>query len=167
MSLATVHKELYQTSGLTDVRADELLGDLVRQIVGMASAPGRTFRIETDFAPIPLTPDQAVPLSLLLTEGLTNALKYAEPEPGAASPGIALRFAPLGARRVELVVANSAAAPSAASSPEGTGLGGQLVSAFASQLGGQVESRLREGLFTLRVEFALSALQGAEQRHDG
>jgi hypothetical protein len=56
MSLATVHKELYQTTGLADVRADELLGDLVRQIVGMASAPGGLFRIETTSRPIPLAP---------------------------------------------------------------------------------------------------------------
>jgi two-component sensor histidine kinase len=101
MSLATVHKELYQTSGLTDVRADELLGDLVRQIVGMASAPGRTFRIDTDLAAIPLAPDQAVPLSLLLTEGLTNAIKYATPAEGEPSPRISVAFAasPEGPRR--------------------------------------------------------------------
>jgi two-component sensor histidine kinase len=166
MSLATVHKELYQTSGLTDVRADELLGDLVRQIVGMASAPGRTFGIETDFAPIPLAPDQAVPLSLLLTEGLTNAIKYAAPEPGTTSPRIALRFARSGEGRVELVIANSAPVTGPASS-EGTGLGSQLVNAFASQLGGEVRSGVSDGLFTLRLEFALSSLHGAEQRHSG
>ena len=166
MSLATVHKELYQTSGLTDVRANELLGDLVRQIVGMASGPGRTFQIETDFAPIPLAPDQAVPLSLLLTEGLTNAIKYAAPEPGTTSPRIALRFAPIGEGRAELVIANGApAVPSAPS--EGTGLGSQLVNAFASQLGGEVRSAVTDGLFTLRLEFALSSLQGAEERHSG
>jgi two-component sensor histidine kinase len=166
MSLATVHKELYQTSGLTDVRADELLGDLVRQIVGMASAPGRTFGIETNFAPIPLAPDQAVPLSLLLTEGLTNAIKYAAPEPGTTSPRIALRFARSGEGRVELVIANSAPVTGPASS-EGTGLGSQLVNAFASQLGGEVRSGVSDGLFTLRLEFALSSLHGAEQRHSG
>ena len=165
MSLATVHKELYQTTGLADVRADELLGDLVRQIVGMASAPGRTFRIDSDFAPIPLTPDQAVPLSLLLTEGLTNAIKYAEPEPGEMSPRLMLRFASLGGDRAELVIANTARTTPSEPSAEGTGLGSQLVGAFASQLGGEVRSGLEGSTFTMRVEFVVSSLRGAEERH--
>jgi two-component sensor histidine kinase len=166
MSLATVHKELYQTSGLTDVRADELLSDLVRQIVGMASGPGRTFRIETDFAPVPLAPDQAVPLSLLLTEGLTNAIKYAAPDPGEASPRISLRFLAENSGRAMLTIENTA--PETAPSPsEGTGLGSQLVSAFASQLGGEVQSEIRDRRFLLRMEFTLSSLRGAEQRHSG
>ncbi len=166
MSLATVHKELYQTSGLADVRADELLGDLVRQIVGMASAPGRTFRIDTDFAPVPLAPDQAVPLSLLLTEGLTNAIKYAVPEPGEASPRIALRFTARDSGQAVLIIENTAPeVPSPAA--EGTGLGNQLVNAFASQLGGEVRSEIQDRRFVLRMEFMLSSLQGAEQRHGG
>jgi len=161
MSLATVHKELYQTSGLTDVRADELLGDITRQIVGMASAPGRTFRIDTDFAPIPLTPDQAVPLSLLLTEGLTNAIKYAEAGPGEASPRLSLRFAATGNGRVELSIANAVGVvpPPEAPGAEGTGLGRQLVAAFASQLAGEVESGAEDGRFMLRVEFALTSIR--------
>ncbi len=166
MSLATVHKELYQTSGLADVRADELLGDITRQIVGMASAPGRTFRIESDFAPIPLTPDQAVPLSLLLTEGLTNAIKYAEPEPGESSPRLVLRFIPVGPNRAELTIINSVRDGSPqATEPEGTGLGRQLVMAFASQLGGQVETAMQDGRFTLRLEFGIHPLEGGEERH--
>ncbi len=39
MSLATIHRELYQTSGVTDIRADELLSRIVRQVVKMARAP--------------------------------------------------------------------------------------------------------------------------------
>ncbi|TNC72452.1 sensor histidine kinase [Rubellimicrobium roseum] len=165
MSLATVHKELYQTSGLTDVRADELLGDITRQIIGMASAPGRAFHIDHDFAPIPLTPDQAVPLSLLLTEALTNAIKYAEPAPGASSPRLELRFAPLPGNRAELVIVNTASEGEAAAEPEGTGLGQQLVGAFASQLGGELETRQADGRYLLRVAFELNPLARAENRH--
>lgn len=166
MSLATVHKELYQTSGLTDVRADELLGDLVRQIVGLASAPGRTFRIDTDVDPVPLAPDQAVPLSLLLTEGLTNALKYAAPAPGDPSPRIAVSFRAEPEGRAELAIRNTAAPEGAeALMGEGTGLGSQLVGAFATQLGGEVRAGLEGDTFTLRVAFVLSSLRHAEERH--
>jgi two-component sensor histidine kinase len=65
MSLATVHKELYQTTGL-DRRARRRASGRPRAADrGHGLGAGRTFRIETDFAPIPLAPDQAVPLSLL------------------------------------------------------------------------------------------------------
>ena len=37
MSLATVHRELYQTSGLVDVRADELLESIVSQVLRMGA----------------------------------------------------------------------------------------------------------------------------------
>ena len=44
MSLATVHRGLYQTSGLTDVRANELMDDILRQLVRMAAAPAVSLR---------------------------------------------------------------------------------------------------------------------------
>ena len=107
-----------------------------------------------------------MPLSLLLTEGLTNAIKYAAPEPGGVSPRIALRFAALPEGRAELVIENGA--PAVPPEPsEGTGLGSQLVSAFASQIGGEVRTAVADGTFSLRVAFALSPLQGAEERHGG
>ena len=71
MSLATIHKSLYQTTGLSDIRANELLADIIRQTLRMATGPGKRINVSTDFDAISLTPDQAVPLSLLLTEAMT------------------------------------------------------------------------------------------------
>jgi two-component sensor histidine kinase len=167
MSLATVHKELYQTTGLADVRADELLGDIVRQIVAMASGPGRRFQVETAFAPIRLTPDQAVPLSLLLTEGLTNALKYAAAGPGEAAPRLVAALAEPRPGRAELTIRNSNGAAFPKAGPpegDGSGLGGQLIAAFASQLGATVETGPEGGDYALRMSFDLVPLEGAEER---
>jgi two-component sensor histidine kinase len=164
MSLATVHKELYQTTGQVDVRADELLGDITRQIVAMASGPGRRFRVVTDFAPLRLAPDQAVPLALLLTEALTNALKYAQPAPDEPLPRLDLSLRALPGGQAELAVANSAApeampaAPAAAAN--GTGLGGQLLAAFASQVGGELGVERAAGRHRLTLRFALQPLEG-------
>jgi two-component sensor histidine kinase len=77
MGLATIHQGLYQTSGMADVRADELLRDIVRQIVNLGSGGDRKFAVKVDAAELHLTPDQAVPLSLFLTEAMSNAMKYA------------------------------------------------------------------------------------------
>lgn len=173
MSLATVHKELYQTTGQADVSADELLGDITRQILNLASGPGRRFRVRTEFAPLRLTPDQAVPLALLLTEALTNAVKYAAVEPGETTPRLEMSLQPSGGGEAVLAVRNSAAAeggePPGGVAAEGTGLGGQLIAAFASQLGGRVEAGAEPGAaapaYALRVTFPVHALRGAEERH--
>ena len=101
-------------------------------------------------------------LSLLLTEGLTNAIKYAEPAQGEAAPTLSLRFTEVEKGRAELSIANTAGSiPTEGPAAEGTGLGRQLVAAFASQLGGEVRTWAEDGLFFLRMDFALTAIRGS------
>ncbi|MFZ1727377.1 MAG: histidine kinase dimerization/phosphoacceptor domain -containing protein, partial [Albidovulum sp.] len=73
MSLATVHRELYQTTGVTDIHAGELIGSIARQTVAVASATGRRFDLREDVDDVRMTPDQAVPLALLVAEAVMNA----------------------------------------------------------------------------------------------
>ncbi len=168
MSLATVHRELYQTSGLTDVRADELLAQIVRQILNMASGPGRLFDVVTDFDELNLTPDQAVPLSLLLTEALTNAIKYAglDRDSTATVPRLAISLKRQGGARAVMIVANSVApaakTPPAHNPEEVSGLGTQLIGAFAMQLAAEVQTEVIAGLYQLTVIFDVMPLGRAE-----
>ena len=160
MSLATIHRGLYQTSGLADVRADELLSDILRQILKMATGPGRVFDVTTHFDDLRLTPDQAVPLSLLLTEALTNALKYAGSD-GTGKHALNVSLRRDGAVGAVLEVSNSSG-PAPARAEAGTGLGSQLMTAFAQQLGASSEITVEDGLYVLRVHFAVSLLTEAE-----
>ncbi|WP_233192735.1 sensor histidine kinase [Acidimangrovimonas sediminis] len=168
MSLATIHRGLYLTSGVSDVRADELLSGIVNQVLSFSTGDERRFEVETDFADILLTPDQAVPLSLLLTEALTNAMKYA----GAAAPGaepklsVSLtREAGTGAR---LLVENSLPedipdaeeAPPALDGP--SGFGSHLIRAFAQQLGGKMETGQSDGTYRLDLQFSVTPLTRGE-----
>jgi len=164
MSLATIHRGLYQTSGLADVRADELLSDIVRQILKMSTGPGRVFDVTTEFDDLHLTPDQAVPLSLLLTEALTNALKYAGTD-GLGLPRINISLRREGAIEAVLEVSNSiTSAPVAAISEGGTGLGRQLLTAFGQQLGAQSVTTHDGGTYTLNVRFTVRSLVEGEAR---
>ena len=95
ISLATVHRELYQTSGLTDVRADELLPRVAGDLLRIGSAPGRRFALEANVDDIRLTPDQAVPLALFLTEGMANVIKHSW-NAGASSSHVGLRLERIG-----------------------------------------------------------------------
>jgi two-component sensor histidine kinase len=167
MSLATIHRGLYQTSGLTDIRADELLPDILRQVLKMGSGPGRRFDVQSSFADVRLTPDQAVPLSLLLTEALTNAMKYASPEAdGAARLNVVLEQADGG--RATMRVENTSAPPEAdilAPRSNGTGLGTQLMNAFAQQLGTRIVRSRSDNWFRMAITFAVRPLADAEARH--
>ncbi|MDZ4095388.1 MAG: histidine kinase dimerization/phosphoacceptor domain -containing protein [Paracoccaceae bacterium] len=159
MSLATIHKELYLTSGLTHVRADELLPVILRQLVNMSHRPGYRVEVETEIDPVPMTPDQAVPLSLLLTEALTNALKYMGSEPGAA-PRLSVTLKRLLDGRAALEVCNTTGPQTLVAENEpdlGSGLGSQLLDAFSRQLDGEVTIIATDGEYRLRLEFLVQA----------
>jgi len=164
MSLATVHRGLYQTSGLADVRARELIPDIVRQIMAIAAGPERPFETSTEIDDLRLIPDQAVPLSLLLAEALTNALKHSganREHPGKLS----VRLKRSGGSDAMLEVVNSHMNKS---SPQpttwGSGIGVKLIDAFVHQLGGKHDSATTDRDYTMRVTFSMAPLSAAENR---
>ncbi|EPX85058.1 sensor histidine kinase [Salipiger mucosus] len=155
-SLATIHRNLYQTEDLGHVDAGRLLEDLVRQMGEMTEVNGSKVTIETEVDSVETVPDQAVPLSLLAAEAMTNALKYAGPGPDEEAR-VKLRFARLEGHRAEMMVTNTVGPR-----PEGEkaeveprGLGARLIRAFATQLGGELDQQEEEGRYTLGVRFAL------------
>ncbi|MEZ5797532.1 MAG: histidine kinase dimerization/phosphoacceptor domain -containing protein [Paracoccaceae bacterium] len=166
MSLATVHRELYQTSGQADVRADELLPTILAQVLRMGAQPGREIALQTDIERLRLTPDQSVPLSLIMTEALTNVLKHARPEASDRKVHLTVSFRDAGGGMAQLLIRNSASRVETApvAGTESTGLGAQLLQAFASQLGGEVTSGRKEDGFEVLLSFPLRSLAEAEER---
>ncbi len=163
MSLATVHRGLYQTSGLVDVKARELIPDIVRQIVALSSGPERPFEVELDIDDLRFVPDQAVPLALLLTEALTNAIKHAGASPGRpAKLRVSLRRS--GGSEVILEVCNSVLSTAATVPADGRGFGRQLIAAFVAQLHGRMELRAEEAAYCFSVAFDVDPLSYAEHR---
>ena len=159
MSLATVHRELYQTSGLTDVEADELLQTIVAQVTRMGASSDRQVDTKTRFDKIRLTPDQAVPLSLMLTEALTNALKHSS-QSGLAAVRLTVSFLHSTPGRAVLEIRNSMPHghdPAPRQKVESTGLGHQLLTAFASQLAGTLEVGKQDGDYVVRIDFPLQS----------
>lgn len=170
VSLATIHRELYQTSGLTDIRADELLPRIVHHIMKIGAAPERPFDLDIRIDDIRLTPDQAVPLGLFLTEGMTNVLNHTwRGQKGPAKVHVGLLRQPDGT--AELRIINSLmprdpgdAAGLEALEPVSDGFGSKLLEAFSSQLDGQIDRGRQGDEYHLTVVFQPSPLQQAEQR---
>jgi two-component sensor histidine kinase len=164
MSLATIHKSLYQTSGVADVSADELLSDILRQMLRMATGPENRVTADTQFDAIRLTPDQAVPLALLTTEAVTNALKHSDAAP-FERPRLSVTLRRVEPGMAEFTVANSANGASLADADRGKdiGLGSQLMDSFVHQLEGTAERRAESDAYTLVVRFPIGALHQAEE----
>ena len=166
MSLATVHRSLYTAERLSAVPVDELLSEICRQMIVLGGDPGEV-EIETRFSPITLYPDQAVPLALLATEAVTNAMKYIGiPANGLAR--ISVTLATEGEGRARFTVENSTGHPlpsaARATLPPGTGLGGQLIQAFVTQLDGQMTAGpVGEDTYRLSVDFPIVGFEAPKE----
>ena len=167
MSLATIHRELYQTTGVGDVHAAELLDAIARQTVNVAAGPDDRIDLRLQLDDIRMTPDQAVPLALLVGEGLMNAVRFASLT--VANPLLLeLRLTRQAADSAILEIAGSIVGgdiPAPDTMDDSLGLSAQLLAAFAMQLDGTLEHGFADGKYTLRVAFKLRALVEAEHRH--
>jgi two-component sensor histidine kinase len=76
-AMAAMHEHIYRHDGYASVSAKELIPAIVEQV---NAAYGSPVRIQYDIGEVEIGHDQATPLALLLSELVTNALKYAFPE---------------------------------------------------------------------------------------
>lgn len=73
-AIALVHEQIYRTASPSDVQLDRFLAQLVQQL--SASMIGGTAHITTDLQPVTIGLDRAVPVAILATEAITNAIKH-------------------------------------------------------------------------------------------
>ncbi len=152
MALATVHTGLYETAGQKDVKMDALFSGVIRQISGLGKHISKRPQIATDFEPIQLIPDQAVPLALLLTE-LLAGMPASEAQAGQVA--VSLRLLD-GEQTVRLHITGPASLGTAASNqPTPTAIGTQLVRGFAQQIGGAVSVANTPEVVDVTVDFPI------------
>lgn len=156
MSIATVHRSLYETSTEGRVRADELLHNTVGKLVSAGVPNEANLKSQQHYDPIILYPDQAVPLSLLASEGVTNALKYLGRKPDGTS-SIVIRLDTAQSGRARLAITNSKGTPIVPfDQVRGTGLGASLIAAFAQQLGGSLDVHDEMDRYEIIVDFPIA-----------
>ncbi|AJE46211.1 sensor histidine kinase [Celeribacter indicus] len=158
MGLATVHRSLYETSLQGRVQADELMRSIAMNVLNAGQVESKAIEVEESYAPLVLYPDQAVPLSLIASEALSNALKYGGSDPGGtARVSIRLDAEPDSGDAVLTVVNSRGSVPMTETEDmEGSGLGNQLILAFTSQLEGRVEQEDEPDHYTMRLRFPLA-----------
>lgn len=156
-SMATIYRNLYQAEHLDSVQVDALISDIINQMSHVTVDSGAGLQVETRLEPLTLIPDQAVPLSLLVTEAFTNAIKYAGPDGSGDAPWVRVELRNRGRGETTLTISNSTG--EADSDAESTGLGQQLIEAFAEQLGGRMEITQTSGEFRLTLHFQIDGIE--------
>nr|WP_289847563.1 sensor histidine kinase [Celeribacter halophilus] len=162
MSIATVHRSLYETTTEGRVRADELLGSTIGKLIRAGVGHETGLKSAETYEPVVLYPDQAVPLSLLAAEASTNALKYVG-RPTGGAPYVYVSLTQIAPDMARLAIENSKGV--AIVPPEqvsGTGLGSNLIKAFAQQLGGKLTVEEDDLHYSVIVDFPIADFDDAE-----
>ena len=79
-ALATLHRHLYAHGEVHSINMRTFLLELCGQLVqAMGETEGERLTLDIDAPEMEMSSDQAVPMSLIVTEAVTNAIKYAYP----------------------------------------------------------------------------------------
>lgn len=135
-AIAGMHRSLYTSDDVRHVEMDKYLGTLVNEVQGTVSdRQGPSIRLFAD--EVMLTSDRAVSVGMIVTELLTNALKYAY-EPGAEGEvRVFLTRQPDG--KALLAVEDDGIGWKDGDVVKGTGLGSRIVKSMASTLGSAIQ----------------------------
>jgi two-component system response regulator len=147
-AMALVHEQLYGQKEISSVDLAAYIRTLAPQLV--STRPGDTsIALRLDLMPTSLSLEQSIPCGLILTEFITNALKYAYPE-GNGEIVVRLSSDP---STVELTVADKGVGlPAGFDLKNSTSLGLTIVQALARQIGGSLEIGPPPGCaFTVRI----------------
>lgn len=155
LGLSTVHETLYQdgTPMLTDVPA--LLTRTVDHLAGVNAARKVGVEITQTYDQLIIEPDDAAPLTLLVSEAVTNALEYFEP-PADGPPEVRISLTRDDPRKACLLVENTTG-PAVAQETDGLGL--KLITAFTRQLNGALVTEKGDGWYRVSVVFPLPEKQ--------
>jgi len=152
--LATIHRSLNTNPDVTTVDSRDLIDALISEIGAMIPGAGQKLAIRTDLAQVPLSQDQGVTLSMLVSEAMTNAVKYAG-VPDGGKPEILVSLRETAENWLELEITNTKGQPviHPEEATDGTGIGARLMMAFATQLEGEASTYESEDRHTYRLGF--------------
>ncbi len=136
-TLATLHRHLYAHGELHTINMREFLIELCSQLFqAMGEKAGERLRLEIEAPELKMSSDQAVPLALIVTEAVSNAVKYAFPGGRRGSISVYLK-ADRDHAELEIFDDGVGIPAGRVETESGTrdGIGLQLIRGFARQLG--------------------------------
>ncbi|QOL79454.1 histidine kinase dimerization/phosphoacceptor domain -containing protein [Pseudooceanicola spongiae] len=157
LAMASIHRNLHQVEQQGQVNVGALVREVANQTLQASASGGHRIRVKMEIQDVILYPDQAVPLSLLASELMANAAKYTSNDNG--EPWLTLSLVQEGNRaRLQMVNSKGKVLREPAEG-ESTGLGKQLIRAFATQLGSRIETEESETEYRAFVSFEVLSFQ--------
>lgn len=146
VTIASVHERLYQSAGTKDVLASDYLAALLSDLSKALS--DRKIILSADSFTLP--PERMAPLGLIISELITNALKYGK---GAITVSVkdALDHALI------TVIDEGDGFPESYPKPSGTGLGMRLIKSYSGYGSAAITVNRREERSTIHVRFKLQS----------
>ncbi len=132
-TLRLVHDRLYAAGGIDHLDLGPYLTELTASLLRFHGKEASGVRLVCELGSLSVPPELAVPVGIIVTEFITNSLKYAFGDEGG-SIGIQLAQVASGTARLTLWD-DGKGLPEAR--PTGTGM--QLIAGFARQLGAEAE----------------------------
>ncbi len=144
-ALATLHRHLYMHPDHEAIDLGAFIEELAGQIFqASGERPGERIALSVRAPSLRISSDQAVPLALMITEAVTNALAYAFP--GGRRGRLEVILTAEG-ERARLSVRDDGVGGGLDRAADRRGLGHQLVRALSRQLGGEL--RIETGAGTV------------------
>ena len=149
-SIALVHEWLYQSENLAQIDFSKYIKDLANHLMRAYSANLANIKLNLKVNNFVLNIDTAISCGLIITELITNSLKYAFPNDGKGE--IIIRFQSFKDMGCELIVGDTGIGlPPNFNLKERKSLGLRLVNELVAQLNGSIDIEVQRGtLFKIK-----------------
>lgn len=134
-AIAGVHRHLYTSEDTRWVQIADYLNGLIGELETTMQSQNRTASIQVKVESFHLPTDKVASLGVIVTELVTNALKYAYVN---RDPGEVRIFLNREGDQIRLVVEDDGVGWAGVGVPQGTGLGSRIVKAMAHSLDAQI-----------------------------
>jgi two-component sensor histidine kinase len=141
MAMALVHEQLYSERSFSKINMKLFLSKLINNIFLSYSIKGDQITIVQDVDPVSLELTYAIPLCIIITEIITNSIKYAFPETREGTINLAIKDIHPGSIIV-LVQDNG----SGCHQLDYSSLGIKIIKTLVEQLDGTIEMKTNNGV---------------------
>ncbi|MEP1305035.1 MAG: PAS domain S-box protein [Balneola sp.] len=158
-SMAMVHESLYESANFSNINYRDYLTKLLRSVEDALKKPDKIITLETDIDDVDLNINQAIPLSLIINELVSNCYKHAFEGRDKGKIKVSL----LGRDRITLkVVDNGIGIPSKIELENQTSLGFTLVTNLLEQLESSLEiNKVNKTGLSMEFSFKKAEVSGS------
>lgn len=131
-TMAIIHQKLYQQDDIYGISMREYITSISEAIISSSTEKGKQIHFDFNINPIQLHIDSSIPIGLILTEIITNSIKYAFPNAQSGKISISLSEQ---SNELKLIVSdNGVGMENAADSTNSTSFGLKMIKSLARQL---------------------------------